>query len=140
MRIIDEGVWQAQKAEIAAHPDAEYGQAFLEFCEDWCNAAEVLLGQTTEVTTDFGVDTFWTTNPIDALRDSLEPTQQAKGHILPGWLGQLLLVICSNWAFGGDQLFEAMNPLEQRFVGDAAFIINSEANRLADEVPDAPAR
>jgi hypothetical protein len=132
MKIVDTALWQAQKAEIAARPDAESGCIFLAFCEDWCDAAEGRLILFSDGTAGGNVA------PIEALRDTLEPTQEAKGSIPPGWLGQLLLVICSNWAYGGDDLFDSMNPLEQRFVGDAAFVIHNEANLQAETVPDAP--
>lgn len=132
MKIIDATLWQAQKAEIALAPESQYGQAFLEFCEAWCDAAEAWL------------EPGWTNDEvrkkyaIDALRATFEPTQQAMFSILSGWLGQLLLVICSNWAYGGDELFNSMNPLEQRFVGDAALAIHNEASLRAETVPDAP--
>lgn len=128
MKINDSDLWVAQQAEIASRPDAETGKVFLDFLQAWCDRAEAAMQNNLRCCND----------PVEALRVTLEPTQEALGALPVGWVGQLLLAICTHWSYGGDTLFESMNPLEQRFTADAMALIQDEMGLAAQQVPDAP--
>jgi len=101
-------------------------QAFIAFVEDWCESAERI--QTSLL------------RPIEALRAALEPTEQAHGYLDTNLLANMLVVICANWVYGGDDFFVSMTEIEQRLVIDVAGQMIAEqqdaATGAAELVPD----
>lgn len=125
MKVQDEARWLAQKAEIAQGEEVEVGKVFLEFLEDWCSTAEALLGSYLEE------------EPLDALRATLAGVETRRGHLSVNWLSQMLAVICSNWAYSGDQLFEDMTSFEKRLVIEAVGEMLGELQQSAEDLPSA---
>jgi len=127
MRTQDPERWRAQKAELGDKLDQQSAQAFVAFVEEWCGEAEVVL--------EVG---YQTTSPIEALRISLAPTEERHGYLNTNLLANMLLVICANWGYGGDELFESMTEFEQRIAMDMAGMIHEamQASAEGEAVPD----
>jgi hypothetical protein len=125
MKTQDDERWRAQKAELGQQVDAQSAHTFIEFVEDWCGRAEEVLGNSELLA-------------IDALRITLAPTEERHGFLSTSLLANMLLVICANWEYGQDTLFESMTEFEQRLVVDVAGMITSEmqASAEGEAVPD----
>ena len=113
MLIRDQDFWQGQKAEVAqAEDDQETGGAFLKFIEAWCDQAE------RSINPRRGHSHY-----LEELRNSLTVMEDALGKLPPRYVGHALIVIMAAWQYGGDELFEAMNPLERHLVGDEIAVV-----------------
>lgn len=122
MRIRDRALWQGQRAEA----DAEYGQGFLDFVEAWCERAELaMVSPSPESVHHY--------NALGALRATLNPTEDERGVLPPGWTAQMLLVIVACWVHGGPELLNDMTTLEKKMCADMAAVIGVEV------VADGPA-
>lgn len=117
MRIKDQNLWQAQKAEIAQSETKEIGELFLMFVEVWCDRAQVLLDDEPHLGHNL--------RPIDGLRRTLSAVESDLGMLPPGWVSQMLLVIAANWDCNQseDDFFGSLTPIERHAVGDAATLI-----------------
>ena len=126
MKIQDEARWLAQRAELGQKIGPQSAQSFIAFVEDWCEGAERI--QTSLL------------RPIEALRAALEPTEVRHGFLDTNLLANMLVVICANWAYGGDDFFVSMTEIEQRLVIDVAGQMIAEqqdaATGAAEFVPD----
>lgn len=128
MKTQDAERWRAQKAELGQATDTQSAQAFVAFVEDWCTAAEKVLGvDRSEM------------YPIEALRATLAPTEASNGYLSVDLLANMLLLICANWEHGDEgDLFETMTEFEQRLVATFAGLITDEMQASAEggAVPD----
>ena len=126
MLLSDEALWRGQRAEA----DDEYGEGFLDFVESWCGRAEQLVmtdALAAEVRAH-GEDPgrAQRPSPVEALRETLNPTEAERGVLPPGWTAQMLLVIAACWRFGGPGLFEGMTTFEKKMVADMAAAVGVE--------------
>ena len=127
MKVRDRSLWLAQLAEIAQSEQADIGNFFIAYVEDWCDRAERLLK---------GEDPH---TPLTALRSTLPAVLADKGFPSPTMMAQLLLVITANWDPDGSDLFEALNEVESAMVVYMVGKINDAAAKRAEEAAEVPA-
>lgn len=123
MQIRDQSFWQGQKAEIAQSADRESGEATIRFIEAWCDRAELYL--------DSALKDNSCTTPLNALRATLNATQEEVGVLPPGWLAHLLLIVVAAWIHGGEELLQSMTVFEQKMVADEAALVNMQLEESA---------
>jgi hypothetical protein len=137
MKIQDDARWLAQRAELGQKIGPQSAQAFIGFVEEWCDRAET-----------WQELSYWegreerAPHPIESLRLALEPTEASNGYLDTNTLANMLVVICANWEYGGDEFFESMTEFEKRIVVDVAgqMIAEQQDAAAGESVPDEDAR
>ena len=130
MQITDEDLWQAQCQEFADDPNP-FAEVFHQFVVAWADAAESHLVRRI-VTAEY--DDHPLPSPIEALRQELPGSEERVGHFMSGFfVGQALVLLGTHWAYGGDELFESMTPIEQRLCADVYQLKLDELNTRAAE-------
>jgi len=121
MKSKDETHWLVQQSELRKD---QTGIEFLEFVESWTSRAEQVID-----------DKDWT--PDEAIRQTLVPTESELGRVSSNFLGQMLVVLVSEW-FYGDELELGFTPLERRVFEDYVALMVTVAEQRANEDSDPP--
>lgn len=105
MKITDEAVWQQQCAELAA---TDKGQHLLDIVTLLYTEAEARLGVLGPA-------------PVDAVRQSIDPVEDAYGRIPSGTLGQFLVLGATFWVHGAE-MYSGLSTIERRLAEDCLAI------------------
>lgn len=119
MQVKDEAEWDILVRDLKA--DGEEGQLFLQFLTQWCDQAEKVLGQNTDI------------HPLDALRQTLIETEEilkSRKNILI--IGQLMAVAHMHWAFCDDETLGGLTEIELRLIQDVLAIKIAHMEDLAE--------
>lgn len=116
MKVKDDSLWQGLIKEL---DEVEEGKDFREFLVAWCSRAEQIVEQDSN------------TDPADALRLTLENTEDALVRQNIWVLAQGLTVIIMHWIHG-DQVAGGLTELEARLVQDVTAAKIAQLQAMAE--------
>jgi hypothetical protein len=128
MKVRNEDVWQASRAEMLAHGDA--GVEMLQFVTEWAETAEHVMDKESEFAQDDGS---WSgTDPADALRKALVAVEAMGkwGLVNVSAISQGIILLLANWIHG-EQIMGGLTIFEQRMVTDMISLKQMELAQAA---------
>jgi len=123
MKVRDEVHWAQAQEEM--RKSGEIGAAFHDFVEFWVDSAETLLAERPE-----------DLNVTDALRVALPLAEENLGPVSNHYLGQMLIVIASNWIHG-EQATLGLTSIELKIMTEPLKDKIASAQQQAQDLQDA---